>query len=65
VLVLSRLTSEAIDINGGFKNGGISIQVVSVRGERVRLGIDAPKSVVIHRREVQVEIDKEAEKVAE
>jgi carbon storage regulator len=65
VLALSRLTGEAIDINGGFKNGGISIQVVSVRGERVRLGIDAPKSVVIYRREVQVEIDKKSEKAAE
>lgn len=51
--MLSREESEAIDIDGGFEVGGVSITVIQVNGTRVRLGIDAPKFRSIHRREVQ------------
>jgi len=37
------------------------ITVVSIRKDKARLGIEAPKEVTIHREEVQREIDKEAE----
>ena len=47
MLVLSRKESEAIQVGGG-----ITIKVLEVRGGRVRLGIDAPKSVSIQRSEV-------------
>lgn len=47
MLVLSRKTNEVLHIGHDVK-----IQVVSVRGDKVRLGIDAPASVMVHRSEV-------------
>jgi len=47
MLVLSRKKNESIVINDT-----ISIVVVEIRGDKVRLGIDAPKDVVVHRKEV-------------
>jgi len=47
VLVLERKLNEMIVIDGG-----ITIKLVSVVGGRVRLGIEAPKSVRIDREEV-------------
>lgn len=47
MLILSRKTNEQIVI--GDK---IVVTVVAVRGGNVRLGIDAPRSVQVHRREV-------------
>lgn len=47
MLVLSRKKNEAIIINNG-----ITIVVVEIRGDKVRLGVDAPKEVPVHRREV-------------
>ena len=47
MLVLTRNINEQIIIGDN-----ITITVVSVRGDRVRLGIDAPKEVPVHRREV-------------
>lgn len=52
MLVLSRKVSEWIDIGGGFKAGGVSFQVVEIRGDKVRIGIDAPKDIKVDRREV-------------
>jgi len=47
MLVLSRKTSESIVICDN-----IVVTVVEIRGDKVRLGIDAPRSVSAHRREV-------------
>ena len=47
MLVLSRRVNETIIINDN-----IVITVVDIRGDKVRLGIDAPKDVSVHRREV-------------
>ena len=47
MLVLSRKKSESIVIGDN-----VFITVVEIRQDRVRLGIDAPKSVTVHRREV-------------
>ena len=47
MLVLSRKKNESIVINDQ-----IVITVVEVRGDKVRLGIEAPKDVSIHRQEV-------------
>lgn len=54
MLVLSRKKNEAIVINDN-----ITIVVVEIRGDRVRLGIDAPASVPVHRREVYEDIQKQ------
>ncbi|MGB9688329.1 carbon storage regulator CsrA [Thermogutta sp.] len=47
MLVLSRKKNESIIIDDQ-----IVIMVVDIRGDRVRLGIEAPKHVTVHRREV-------------
>ena len=47
MLVLSRKKNESIIINDN-----IIVTVVEIRGDKVRLGFDAPKDVPIHRREV-------------
>ena len=47
MLVLTRRPGEEIVIDGQ-----IRILVVSAKGDRIRIGIDAPPSVVVDRREV-------------
>jgi carbon storage regulator len=47
MLVLSRKKNESIIINDH-----ITVTVVEIRGDKVRLGIEAPKDVSVHRREV-------------
>lgn len=47
MLVLSRKKNEAIMIGDG-----IVITVVDIRGDKVRLGVEAPKDVPVHRQEV-------------
>jgi len=47
MLVLSRKKNESIIINDE-----ITVTVIEVRGDKVRLGIEAPKDVSVHRREI-------------
>ena len=47
MLVLSRKKDESIIIGDH-----ITITVVEIRGDKVRLGIEAPKDISVHRREV-------------
>ena len=47
MLVLSRKKNESIIINDD-----ITIVVVEIRGDKVRLGVEAPVEVPVHRREV-------------
>ena len=47
MLVLSRKKSEAIRIGEDIK-----IAVIEIRGDKVRLGIESPKEVPVHRQEV-------------
>lgn len=54
MLVLSRKKGESIIIDGE-----IEVKVISVDGDLVKLGIEAPKSVSIHRQEVYRAIQEE------
>jgi carbon storage regulator len=47
MLVLSRKKNESIIINDH-----VTVTVIEIRGDKVRLGIEAPKNVSVHRREV-------------
>ncbi len=47
MLVLTRKRNESIVINDVIK-----ITVVDIRGDKVRLGIDAPRNIEVHRQEV-------------
>ncbi|QDU72359.1 carbon storage regulator CsrA [Mucisphaera calidilacus] len=54
MLVLSRQRDETIMIGDE-----IEITVVDIRGDKVRLGINAPRNVQVHRKEVYEAIKKE------
>ena len=56
MLVLSRKKDEKIIIGDS-----ISVMVIEIRGDKVRLGIDAPRDVTVHRQEVYEAIQKERE----
>jgi carbon storage regulator len=56
MLVLSRKMGEKIRINDD-----ITIIVKSIRGHKVGLVVDAPKSVAVHRNEVYLAIQREKE----
>ena len=53
MLVLSRKKNESIVINND-----ITIVVVDIGGDKVRLGVEAPKEIPVHRREVYDAIQK-------
>ena len=51
MLVLTRKKNESIVINDTIK-----VTVVEIRGDKVRLGIEAPREVNVHRQEVYEQI---------
>lgn len=54
MLVLSRRKGESIIIDEQ-----IEVQIISVEGDTVRLGITAPKHISIHRKEIYLAIQEE------
>lgn len=59
MLVLARKVGQSIIINDN-----IELLVIEVRGDQVRLGIDAPKSIPVHRKELLEQIKAENVKAA-
>ncbi|WP_010681192.1 carbon storage regulator CsrA [Acetivibrio cellulolyticus] len=60
MLVLTRKRNETIVLNDN-----IEITIVDVQGDQVRIGINAPKSVSIYRKEIFLEIQAENKKAAD
>lgn len=56
MLVLSRRVNEQIQLNDN-----VSITVLKVKGNIVRIGIEAPDNVTIHRREIWLAINGEGD----
>ncbi len=54
MLVLTRKINQSIVIGDD-----VEVVVLEVRGEQVRLGIKAPRSVVVHRKEIYEQIQEE------
>jgi carbon storage regulator len=54
MLVLTRKLKEAIQIGDD-----IEIKILAVDGDQIKLGIEAPRNIEIHRKEVYLEIQKE------
>jgi len=54
MLVLSRRKDESIVVGDN-----VEIKIVDVRGNKVRLGITAPRAVTVHRKEIYEAIQKE------
>ena len=59
MLILSRKEGESIQIGDR-----IEIKVISIQGEQVKIGIDAPRSVEVYRREIYLQIQEENRKAA-
>jgi carbon storage regulator len=59
MLVLSRQRDQSIIISDN-----IVVTVVDVRGDKVKLGIDAPQDIPVHRREVYEAILRENQQAA-
>ena len=56
MLVLTRKTNQSIMIGDD-----IEISVLAVMGEKVRIGIEAPRSVPVFRKEVYIEIQEDSD----
>jgi carbon storage regulator len=59
MLILSRKIGESIVIAGN-----IRVKVVRVEGETVKIGVEAPSSVPVHRQEVYDEIQRSNQQAA-
>ena len=56
MLVLTRRSGEWISIGDD-----VTVRVLSVKGDQVQIGVDAPRSVAVHRGEIREQILKETE----
>lgn len=54
MLILTRRVGESIIINNDVK-----ISILGAKGNQIRLGIDAPKDVAVHREEVYQRLQEE------
>ena len=54
MLVLSRYKDQSVMIGDD-----IEVLIISVRGNTVRLGINAPKDIPVHRKEIHLRIQEE------
>lgn len=59
MLVLTRKIDESIIIGDNIK-----VFIVDVRGDQVKLGIDAPKDISVHRQEIYEDIQQENKRAA-
>ena len=60
MLVLTRKSNQSIMIGDD-----IEVSVLAIMGEKVRIGIEAPRSVPVFRKEVYVEIQEDRERGAD
>jgi len=56
MLVLSRRLHETLVIDGN-----IRITVLGINGNQVRIGVDAPRQITVHREEIQKRVDAEGD----
>ena len=60
MLALARKVNESIIINDN-----VEVTILEIKGDQIKVGIDAPKSVPIYRKEIYVQIQEENKKAAE
>ncbi|MFP4155180.1 MAG: carbon storage regulator CsrA [Halothiobacillaceae bacterium] len=60
MLILTRRIGEVLRIGDD-----VAITVLGIKGNQVRIGIDAPKDVAVHREEIYQRIKNEAEEPVE
>lgn len=59
MLVLTRKVNEAVQIGDD-----IEVRVLAIDGEQIKLGINAPKHIDIHRKEIYLAIQEENKRAA-
>ncbi len=59
MLILTRKLGESITIGDNIK-----VSVLAIHGRQVRIGIEAPANVIVHREEIYVRIQEENKKAA-
>ena len=59
MLILTRRLGESITIGNDIK-----VSVLGIHGRQVRIGIDAPANVIVHREEIYVKVQEENKKAA-
>lgn len=59
MLILARKKGEAIQIGNG-----IEIKILSIQGDQVKIGIEAPKTVEVYRKEIYEQIQEENKQAA-
>ncbi|HKK20837.1 MAG TPA: carbon storage regulator CsrA [candidate division Zixibacteria bacterium] len=59
MLILTRKLGESINIGDNIK-----VSVLGIHGRQVRIGIEAPMNVVVHREEIYVKIQEENRKAS-
>ncbi|WP_144485424.1 carbon storage regulator CsrA [Bacillus pumilus] len=59
MLVLSRKLNQSIQIGDD-----IEVKIISIEGDQVKIGIEAPKYIDIHRKEVYLSIQEENSRAA-
>lgn len=57
MLILTRRVGETVCIGND-----VTVMVLGIKGNQVRLGCSAPKEVAVHRKEIKARIDAEAER---
>jgi len=58
MLILTRRAGESIMVGDE-----VTITVLGINGNQIRIGIDAPREITVHRKEVYERIQAEAEEV--
>lgn len=59
MLVLSRKVNESIQIGDN-----IEVKILSIEGDQIKLGIEAPMSIDIHRKEIYLDIQAQNKEAA-
>ncbi|MDH5298237.1 MAG: carbon storage regulator CsrA [Desulfobulbaceae bacterium] len=59
MLILARKTGEAIVINDN-----VTVRIIEIKGGQVKLGVEAPRQIAIHREEVLIRILEENRRAA-
>jgi len=60
MLILTRRVGESLRIGDD-----VSVTVLGIKGSQIRIGVNAPKSVAVHREEVYDRINDESSKVSD
>ncbi|GAA0226601.1 carbon storage regulator CsrA [Marinomonas primoryensis] len=58
MLILTRRINETINIDNN-----IQVKIISVKGGQVRIGVTAPKNVIVHREEIYKRIEDQKRQV--